>query len=259
MDNLARARAKKLLDEYCCNKPSEINLAEIAIGEKLIIEEAELRGELGKIIHQKSFGIIKLEKNIKSEGEKRFVTAHEMGHFFCHNKNMKGCSQPDLLTFRSTQSIEQSANDFAGELLMPTEWLIEFTKKEKPGINLLKNTAEYFNVSISAAALKIAVMGNHPVAVIMSTGGKVKWSSINKYFPLHWIPAGYEVNNNSYASDIYKEMNEGKTLTTDYGSNEVLADAWFLEDRNYKKDYFMYEQNIPMPNYNSVLTILWER
>jgi hypothetical protein len=77
----------------------------------------------------------------------------------------------------------------------------------------------------------------------MSTDGKVKWSSINKYFPFKWIPNGYAVNNNSYAEDIFKEMKEGKTIS-DYGCNEVLADAWFWEDRNYKKDYFMFEQNI---------------
>ena len=258
MDNLARAKAKQLLNEYCFTKPSEINLAEIAFGENLIIEETNLAGHLGRIVYKDRFGILKIDKGIRGEGEKRFVTAHEMGHFFIQNKNAKGCGQLDLMTFRSSQSIEQSANDFAGELLMPAEWIIEFIKKEKPGIDLLKNTAEYFNVSISAAALKIAAMGTHPIAVIMSTDGKVKWSSINKYFPFKWIPNGYAVNNNSYASDIFKEMKEGKTIT-DYGCNPVLADAWFWEDYNYKKYYYMYEQNIPMPNYNSVLTILWEK
>lgn len=258
MDNVARAKAKKLLDEYCCVKPSEINLTEIAFGENLIIEEADLRGHLGRIIYKDNFGLLKIDKSISTEGEKRFVTAHEMGHFFMKSNNANGCSQPDLMTFRSTQSIEQSANEFAGELLIPTEWLIEFTRREKPGINLLKNTSEYFNVSISAAALKISTSGNHPIAVIMSTSGKVKWSSINKYFTLKWLPKGYTVNNNSYASDIFNEMKEGKKIT-DYGCNEILADAWFWEDRNYKKDYFLYEQNIPMPRYNSVLTILWEK
>jgi Zn-dependent peptidase ImmA (M78 family) len=257
MDNLARAKAKQLLDEYCCRKPADINLAEIAVGENIIIEEAELSGHLGRIIYKENFGIMKIDKRIKSEGEKRFVTAHEMGHFFIHNKNAEGCTRNDLVTFRSSQSVEQSANDFAGELLMPSEWMSEFSRKEKPGINLLKNTAEYFKVSISAAALRIASMGMHPVAVIMSTGGKVKWSGINKYFSFSWIPNGYVINNNSYASDIFGEMNEGNNIT-DFGCNEVLADAWFSEDRKYKKNYYMFEYNIPMPRYNSVLTILWE-
>ena len=107
----------------------------------------------------------------------------------------------------------------------------------------------------------------------------VKWSRINNYFPYKWIPIGYEVNNNSYAYDIFQSFSLqvtvgnnsaiGKTTTNDKYStnnpmtiinepNEVLADAWFWNDNNYKKNYLMMEYNIPVPRYDSVLTILWE-
>jgi len=119
----------------------------------------------------------------------------------------------------------------------------------------------------------------------------VKWSRINKYLPFKWIPIGYEVNNNSYAYDIFENFNlsrsagttknkqitisnepiyppQAETLNKKYTTNNpmtiitepnvVLADAWFWEDNNYKRDYLLMEYNIPMPRYDSVLTVLWE-
>ena len=257
MSSLTKAKARKLLDEYGITSPAELDLYKIGYGETISIEEANLSGYLGRIHYGNGYAIIKIHKGIKEEGQKRFVIAHEMGHFFNETNNLKNCSELELLTYHSKQEAEYNANIFASELLLPEKWLEDFARLKKPGLELLQDTADYFNVSISAAALRIAQSDVYPVAVIMSTNGKVKWSSINKYFPFRWVPVGYNVNPNSYAYDIFKAMNEGKIINAEK-ANEVLADSWFLEDYNYKKDYFLIEQNIPMPNYNSVLTILWE-
>ena len=136
---------------------------------------------------------------------------------------------------------------------MPEEWIVNFTKGKKFGKKLLSETAEYFDISLSAAALRYAEIGNHPVAVIMSKDGVVKWSRINKYFTFHFIRNGSKINDLSYAYEFFK----GEKITDE--PQEILADAWFREDFNYKKDYFLYEQNIPMYRYNSVLTLLWEK
>ena len=36
------------------------------------------------------------------------------------------------------------------------------------------------------------------------------------------------------------------------------AFTWFAEDYTCRKDVYLYEQNVPMKNYGSVLTLLWE-
>ncbi len=99
--------------------------------------------------------------------------------------------------------------------------------------------------------MRYSEIGNHPITIIMSKEGKVKWSRINKYFPFHFIRSGSEVNKNSYAYEFF----QGERISTE--PEEVLADAWFWEDKFYKKDYFLYEQNIPMYRYGAVLTMLW--
>ena len=150
-------------------------------------------------------------------------------------------------------SAEVDANDFAAELLMPEEWFCSFTKGKRFEKKILSDIADYFGVSLSAAAMRYAEAGNHPVAIIMSKDGVVKWSRINNYFPFKFIRNGSGVSSSSYAYEFYK----GEKISDEVET--ILADAWFPEDFNYKKDYFLFEQNIPMCRYNAVLTVLWEK
>lgn len=268
MSILTRADARKLLDKYYIKTPLELNLGKLINAEQLIIEEADLINCQGMINYGTGFGLIKVSRSIKEPGQKRFVIAHELGHYYNDNKNGIGCTQLDLLNYKSQRKAELDANDFAAELLMPAEWVKDFVRKNKPGVDLLKKGSDYFGVSLSALGIRIAETGDYPFAVIMSTAGKVVWSSINKSFPFNWIPNGYKVNNNSYAFDCFErqkikiQSKNNENIKIDFNvetseAEEVLADAWFWEDRNYKKNYYMFEQNIDMPRYNSVLTILW--
>lgn len=296
MSSLAKARARKLLEDYCINSPAELDLYKLSYGEKLFIQEKTLETHIGRISYRDGCGIITISNSINEDTQKRFVIAHEFGHYF--NERMKngfnGCIGSDMLGLKTKNQAESEANAFASELLMPETWFKDFTKRKKFSYELLKSTANYFGVSLSAAALKYSEIGPSPTAIIMSVNGKVKWSRINKYFPFQWIPIGYEVNNNSYAYDIFENykqhpnlpqeqttanslhsvnvrrqtsdikklspINDSMAINDDFTRpNEVLADAWFWNDNNYKKNYVMMEYNIPMPRYNAVLTVLWEK
>ena len=122
-----------------------------------------------------------------------------------------------------------------------------------PGVQLIKDCAGHFRTSLTSAAIRYAEAGRHPSAVILSKDKKVVWSAINKEFKFQWVPAGYDINGNSYVYEYFKDG----TMDTDV--NEVLADSWFLEDKFYRRNYKLFEQNIYLTNYNSVLTILWEK
>jgi hypothetical protein len=135
---------------------------------------------------------------------------------------------------------------------MREEWFTGFTKKHKVNMELLKDTAEYFKVSLTAAAIRFAEIGNTPIAVILSKNGYVYGSRMNPAFPFQYVPKGFQVNHRSNAYDFY----QGRGLNTE--PDEILTDAWFPEDFNYKTGRLLKEQNIAMPNYNSVLTIISE-
>jgi Zn-dependent peptidase ImmA (M78 family) len=255
MGILAKANAKKLLKEYLIKDPAKLDLYAIAGNENLFIEERDLFTSEGQLVVKDGMGIISVDNKITEQGQKKFTIAHEMGHYFNSGKKNGSyfCSGLDIRGIKQNITAEIDANDFAAELLMPEEWFCAFTKGKKIDKKILAEIAEYFGISLSAAALRYAEIGHHPVAIIMCKDGIVKWSRINKQFTFHWIKNGTKVNALSY---VYEFFN-GEKIPDE--PEEILADAWFADDYNYKKDYFLYEQNIPIYRYNSVLTLLWEK
>ena len=255
MGILAKANAKKTLSEFLIKEPSKLDLYAIAGYENLFIEERDLFSSEGQLVVNAGMGIITVDDKITEKGQKKFTIAHELGHYFNSGKKNGSyfCSGLDIRGIKQDITAEVDANDFAAELLMPEDWFLRFTKGKMFGKKLLSETAEYFDISLSAAALRYAEIGNHPTAIIMSKDGTVKWSRINKHFTFQFIRKGSKVNELSYASEFFK----GENIPGE--PEEILADAWFAEDFNYKKDHFIYEQNIPMYRYNTVLTLLWEK
>ncbi|MCL5028606.1 MAG: ImmA/IrrE family metallo-endopeptidase [Bacteroidetes bacterium] len=255
MSILAKANAKKLLKDLFLDEPGKIDLYAIAGCENIFIEERDLSACEGELVFKDSIGIISVDRKLVEQGQKKFTIAHELGHYFNSGKKNGSyfCSGLDIRGIKQSISAEVDANDFAAELLMPEEWFRSFTKGKRFEKKILSDIAEYFGVSLSAAAMRYAEAGSHPVAIIMSKDGVVKWSRINNYFPFKFIRTGSSVSSSSYAYEFYK----GEKISDEVET--ILADAWFQEDFNYKKDYFLFEQNIPMYRYNAVLTVLWEK
>ena len=211
---------------------------------------------LGKITYDTDCGIIKINSSIKDTGQKRFTLAHELGHYF-NEKDTR--TNPlyrhidNYLSFNTGKKYEDNANLFAAELLMPRPWFNDFIQKRCINFELIKEIAKYFNVSLSAAAFRYVNIGKYPTAIIYSKDGIVKWSAFHDYFPFKFIRNGAKVQKDTPAYDFFA----GNTMQT--CEDLILAACWFPEDHNIETDIYLNEQNIAMPNYNAVLTLLWER
>ena len=96
----------------------------------------------------------------ESDLRKKFTIAHELGHFILHKDKIiaQGASTPDQIFFRNddNNSVEQEANNFASELLMPKD---EFIKVIKNGCNTLEKLSEYFGLSTSAVRYRAYKLG----------------------------------------------------------------------------------------------------
>ena len=252
MSARAKARARELLDEYCIKEPSDLNVREIANAENLIIAEEETKGHAGRIFLDNKGGLITIDKNIKEEGRKNFTIAHEVGHYYLQKAREFICKKSDFYYFLSTQDPEKEANIFASELLMPEEWIKEFVKWKNEAKETVERAAQMFKTSISSMAIRYAEDGRFPIAVIFNQDMRVKWSCINKFFPFQWIEHGQKVNDFSKAYEFYL----GQEINSEV--NDILADAWFSKDKNYRKGKYLYEQNIAMRAYNGVLTLVWD-
>lgn len=253
MTALAEGRARELLNAYCIKSPEGLkNLDEIANAEGLIVEDADLSNCQGKIAYEETMGLIKVSTAVREPGARRFVIAHEMGHFFNEKSKLNRCASQDMLPVKSKKVGEDDANAFAVELLMKKEWYSEFVKDKDPGIEAIRKAAEYFGVSLSAAAIRYSQAGNFPVAVIMTHKRKVSWSSISELFPYQYVGKHHPVNSYSEAEAFYSGTK------VDTAPHSVLADSWFLEDRSFRRNHSLVEQILPMPNYNSLLAVVWE-
>lgn len=244
-----------LFEEYSITSPDDSNIEKIAFGESLIIEESDLSECLGKINFTKSGGLITVDIKIKGRGQKRFTIAHEMGHFFNEHhlieRKKYSCLNSDFFP-NAIKKRENDANEFAAEFLMYSKWFLEYVRGKKLEIKMLKGTAEYFNVSLSATAIRYSKIGKYPIAVILSKNGAVIWSSINEYFPYKFVPKGYKVRETAGAYDYFK----GKEMQS--GIDLVPVLAWFGSDFHGKSNKYLNEENYGMKNYNSVLTVLWK-
>lgn len=246
--------AEQLISKYCIQNHRELNLEEIANAEMLIIEEVLLNGLLGRILYNDEFGLIQVDKSISNEGLKRFTIAHEMGHFFLSKNsqiNKHGCSYNSLGNYSENKNQETEANHFAAELLMHKPWFIKFTNNIPVCLDLIKLISREFNVSLTAAAIRYAEIGQFPIAVIMSKDNFVQWSFISGNFPFKNLPMVKQVPIDSNARDCFNN----KEIFTD--EDLILAANWFNVDFRSNKSKYLYEQSISITVTKSVLTLLW--
>lgn len=166
----AKRRAKDLLESLALNNQRIFPLDIYSIALNLGADVREV-----KFLERKISGFIKRDtkegKPIIAVNEedplkrKRFTVAHELGHFLLHlqEDNFHIDEKVEMVHFRNeisstaTQEKEIAANQFAAELLMPTEEVakkLEESKDEDPQQTTAR-LAEYFGVSDMAMKIRI--------------------------------------------------------------------------------------------------------
>ena len=245
--------AANIIDEYCISSPKQLNVEEIANAEKLFILERPLKNFLGMINYKQKYGLITINAGIISLTQKIFTITHEMGHFFnerLKSEHLRGCNSDDLMSYKSKKHNEDNANIFAAELLMHRPWFLEYTRQTEISIELIKETANYFRVSLSAAAIRFIEIGQLPSAIIFCKNKKVQWFAAHNHFPFKYIAKNFEVPAESQAYNLFA----GDSKTTE--KRLVRATAWFNGQFNCKSSTYLFEQCISMPNYSAVMVLL---
>lgn len=104
---------------------------------------------------------------------RRFTIAHELGHFFLHNKqtiHVDDLDTAEMVFYRDENSSQAThlneiqANQFAAELLMPRESIIENIKKLRAnniGLSeIVGLLADQYQVSVTAMAIRVSNLNN---------------------------------------------------------------------------------------------------
>jgi hypothetical protein len=143
---------------------------------------------------------------------------------------------------------ELEANEFAGELLIPTQLLLKLLSNGKPSFDLIESLARKFSTSLTAAAYRFVEATGHACALVWSERRTAKWFVRSEEFG-HWIRLRERLDDRTLAADCF-----GSQRTPD-SQESVSASAWL--EGTVPEDAHILEQTRCMPSYSGALTLLW--
>lgn len=244
--------AQRLIEKYAITLPNEIPIEDIITNEGPYILEKPIDGAEGRFISYEDYALITVNSRIKDTNKKRFVLAHELGHFEMH-RNLQPFykdTENDLWEYKSNKKYEVEANEFSAELLMPTKIFLKVSKKEKFSLKFVQEIKELFGTSLMATAIRFAEKGNDPILLICSQNNIVRWYAKNNDFPFSKINVHEEVPVNTVAYEYFvkKKM---------YSIPEQIDPKdWQISDRFYGELKY-YEQCVYFGYYGYVLSFVW--
>ncbi len=148
-------------------------------------------------------------------------------------------------------ALEWEANDFASELLMPTELFRADAAGRDFSVATARELASdrYFDVSVTAAAWRMTQLSTEPCAIVMSSNRKVNWACRSAAMRIPGLRRGTPIRAGTAASDAFSGgASESRPLAVDAG-------AW-LEPR-YPVHGRLLESTHLIATTGQVLSMLW--
>lgn len=246
--------ARKLLEDCGISEVLELSLEDIIFGRGAAVKENTIEGAEGRIIIKGSGAIISVNSGINIIGKRRFVLAHELGHYEMHKSllSIHADDQKSLSEWRDNIRYEVEANQFAAELLMPEELFKQEVFRKQFSFLLIEYLSNRFQTTKTSTLIRYSNLGDHPIALIFSEKGIIKWTRITEDFVLQYIPQKVMVPINTVAYDFF----QGRGLPQK--PEKVRAVDWFSEDFNISQFQYweFYEQCYQVSN-DGLLSCVW--
>jgi Zn-dependent peptidase ImmA (M78 family) len=258
----AEIKARRVLDECGLNDPVGIPMKRIILGRKAFYEETPLQGKEGEIVSVGGRSMITIDSNIQYETKKRFAAAHELGHHEMHRglSPIFSDTEFDLMNWYQAGPHEMQANEFAAEFLMPSEIFYKEcqTKTNKTfEPKLIQLLADRFEVSKTAAILRFAKRGNHPVFVVFCKDNKMKWFKRSEDF--RYFCEIFKYDEPPPTGSVAYEIFSGKKA---YMNDEAKQDIWksdWFKMKDDEQDSRFFEYCLHAPSYNYTISVIWEK
>lgn len=249
--------AQQLLNEFGIEKPNDFTVEDIIHARDIIFQVKKISNSDGRIVFGKDKTIITINSGIKYTGKKRFTLAHELGHFELHRLNNTYLEDNALtLDYFKEGGQEFEANQFATELLMPRSAYAEYTYGKIFSPDLLRNIAEYFQTSITSATFRYLELGQHPIFLFYCRDKKlVYWKSSPNYYRKVKEITKLAPPSDSVAMEFF---NDGIIYKKEESAQEIVKSTWF-ETNEYDSNDEYFEFAIVTKDYNTVLSVVWEK
>jgi hypothetical protein len=197
-------------------------------------------------------GIVAVNAAIREVGRKRFTVAHEIGHFVIPHHRLLGniCEQRNIESFAPyLLRTELEANEFAAELLLPSQVLREKFNLRDFSLSQISTVATEFQTSLTATARCFIDLTDLPCALVWSVSGNARWcwrsASFRFFLTLPDLPSPA-----SFAARLFN----GSSVPSDF--EPVQPDEW-LDRRDIGNIETLLEHSVFLENYDAVLTLLW--
>lgn len=247
----AEERAEGVIRSLGIVDPAEIAIEDIAMVHNALVVDGGLTGAEARLTGSPKMSFIRVNANISEPGRRRFGIAHEMGHLLLHREqaSLSVCAEQGIILFQAQDYKELEANCFAAVLLMPATMYQPRCNNSRPSLDLARDLAAEFQVTLTAAAMRYIEYCPHRCCLVVSTDGRVRYHRSTTDFG-YFLRPGEQVRSTSYAADLF----DRQAIPT--GMRSVPASAW-LDGPRLGTHKRMQEHSIPMPRYNSVLSLLW--
>lgn len=248
--------AQKVLLDSGIEDPSDYPIENIILGRKAFYKESPLNGKDGEIVSFSGKSIITINSNILVQSKKRFAAAHELGHYELH-RNLQPVfsdSEEDMMNWFISGSHEKEANEFASELLMPSNIFKSICDEYYFDHRLIKLLSEKFKVSKTAALLKFFRFGNHPICLVYCKNNKMQWFKVSDDFKFY---LEFEKNKNSPENSVANELFISNKI---YDENELSQEIWqstWFKYNEYNEFKKFYEYCLNVKSYNYSISVIW--
>lgn len=185
------ANAIEIISSFIeCRFPVNVEIICKELGIK--IKDNQPLDKDGYLICKNGKKTILISSRITNQHRRRFVIAHELGHFLLHRDQLYSC---DYISDTIQQNInsqvqEKEANDFATELLIPQKDLRQYIPVAPVTFDDIFNIAQTFDVSVTHAAVRaISASNTESEVLICYDKQRRKWySSAHRYTYPRMVP-----------------------------------------------------------------------
>lgn len=192
--------------------------------------------------------LIFVGNRIKNNRKKRFIIAHELGHYFLHSKELLQICSGISEIFSGWNSIslhEKEANEFAAELLAPTNLVYKKLPNRALDFKTIQKLADIFNISITSMAIKcVKNSRTEGETLLCFKNNSLHW----------WINSDDEIDDRiipssaPYGSLIYEIVNGINNGT----KKQVNSGVWELYRGEVVEEVFMISSNICLVLLNGI-------
>lgn len=248
---LARVRALELIHKLGIAEAAEIEVELIAAHEGAYVRFQNLSGADGTIVIAGGRAIITVRDSISYEGQKRFVIAHELGHFHLHpnTRQFEEVTTSQINDFSLKQQIEErEANLFAAELLMPEPLFKPRVTALDPTFESFRRLAEDFHTTLTSAAVQFVLNTREECLLVSSSGRQRGWFIPSPGFSFR-VAEDERIHGLSCAAEVgpAKQFASGE---------DIPADAW-LEGFRGSDRAVVREEALYFGRLDKVLSIVW--